>query len=261
MRDGAVHAAPLAADELGLRCPSCGASHPTIDDVHLVLRDTDAWLASEAPVVMARRDLPPALLQRVAAAAGGPLARDLALARTYGAGEPCALRDVISRLASELPRPVLDVGCGRGVLALEGAVGLDLNFSLLRHYPGLRVLGDAADPPFLAGAFGTVMLLNVLDSCRDPALVLAQAEALLAPGGTLLTSCAFAWNEGITPAAARFDADRLLRALDGHEGALPYRLNLSVQAVYDPVPWRLRLTDRTVHEHACQVVVARKADA
>lgn len=227
----------------------------------IVLRDADAWFASEAPVVLARRDLPAPIHDRLAAAAQGPLARDRALEQVYGANEPSPLREVLGRLAPGLASPVLDVGCGRGLLELPGATGLDLNFSLLRHYPGRRVLGDAADPPFLAGAFRAVLLLNVLDSCRDPALVLAQAEALLAPGGTLMTCCAYAWSDAITPPAARLRPDRLLAALDGHPGALPYRLNLAVDAVFDPVPWRLRVSERTVHEHACQVVVARKPDA
>ncbi|RMG16381.1 MAG: class I SAM-dependent methyltransferase [Planctomycetota bacterium] len=192
--------------------------------------------------------------------AGAPRARgwDRLLA-TYAApaGE---LVERVSDLVAGLRGEVLDLGCGRGLHGREDVTGLDASFAMARAFCGRGVVGDAADPPFLAHAFDAVLLLNVLDSCAAPRLVLGQADALLAPGGTLVLSCAFAFADGLTPPGERFGPDDLERALTGEGG--PFALDLRYRLVErrDRLSWRLRVSERVVHEHSCLLLVAVKEE-
>lgn len=61
------------------------------------------------------------------------------------------------------------------------------------------VCTDVLDPPFLAGAFGSVMALNLIDSVSDPVTAIGQAAALVAEGGMLTLTSPFAWREEVTP--------------------------------------------------------------
>jgi SAM-dependent methyltransferase len=139
-------------------------------------------------------------------------------------------------------------------------VALDCAFApLRRNASGLRVCADAGDPPFGPSSFDAVVLANVLDACADPGLVLAQADALLAPGGTLVVTCAFAFQPTVTPRARWFDADALDAAL--HDGAplggwsiAPYA---PVRAEHS-VAWPLQVSSRTTHVHRVDVRVCRK---
>ena len=204
------------AHDLGLACPRCARLHPTIDGIPIVLADLDEWLRSEGPSLLCRTDLPDPLTLRLMQASGGCLARDAQLAAAYAGRPPSGLDAFVADVLQDAPGPVLDVGCGMGVHTRRDVVGIDLNWTMLRQFPGRRVLGDAIAPPFHAGSFGTVLLLNVVDSCRDPEVLVQQAVALLRPGGRLVLTCAFAWAEHNTPRHRQLDEgqlDALLAAL------------------------------------------------
>lgn len=70
-----------------------------------------------------------------------------------------------------------------------------------RHRPGplALVCCDAGDPPLLAGALSSVILSNLVDSVADPFVVLGQAAALVADGGSLTVSSPMTWRASITP--------------------------------------------------------------
>jgi len=242
----------------GYACPACFATYPLVDGVAIVLRDTDAWLASEAGVVLARRDLPEAVLARLLAGAGEALRRGATLERSYLDPLESPLRTAVGALVEGLVGVILDVGCGAGLHGREDVVGLDTSFSLARAFVGTGIVGDAADPPFEAEAFDAVLLLNVLDSTHSPRLVLGQADALLRRGGRLIVSCPYAWNDAITAPAEQFDSVTLLGALRGERNRLELPLDYEVEEVRDPLEWRVRAGARTVHVHDCQLVVARK---
>ena len=217
-----------------LACGRCHGTYPVIDGVPVVLKDAGAWKAETAD--------------------------DAALVRIFShcGSDPLAGRveDLVSRLSGN----ILDLGCGGGGLYhRRDVIGVDWNLALARSYGPTAIVADAADPPFAPAGFDNVLLLNLLDSCANPRLVLAQADALLRPGGTLVVSCPYAWADRV-PAAERFSAAELLAALGGDGEALGIRSHYQVDSVEDPVMWRLRLSARLVQEYACQLVVARKVD-
>lgn len=238
----------------GLCCSGCGRVHPVVDGVPLVLRDLDAWLREEAVNLLAR-ELPAPVMARVAAGAGGPLARDRHLLEVYAQSQQGPLQDWARAAVAGLEGDALDMGCGAACYDPAGSgaaiIGMDVNISLLRRFRGRAVLGDVHDPPFLAESFDAVLLLNLLDSCREPFLALQQADALLRPGGRLLLSCAFAFQDGVTPPEHRFDERFLLQFL-------------SLRG-YTPGPdspreldWELRVGPRTRHLHRALALDARK---
>lgn len=226
-----------------------------VDSTPIVLRDVNAWLAQEAAVLLARRDLPAGLFERIAQGAGGALARDQQLLSVYTASQEGPLQRWSAERVLSMTGRALDMGCGAsfhgGAHPGLELVGMDLNWTMLARFPGARLLADAHDPPFLAESFDHVLLLNLLDSCREPYLVLQQADALLAPGGTLLISCAFAWQDSVTPRENRFDERFLLEFLSvrgyRHQGDSPLELD-----------WPLHLGARTRHIHRTLALCAQK---
>ncbi len=241
----------------GLSC-ACGATYPVIDGIPLLFRDLDAWLAGEGAEALRRQDLAGPLEARVLRGAGGPLARNASLATVYAASRHGPLQDWLRAAVDAAPGPVLELGCGLGATDRADVVGLDHNLALLRRHTGARICADAADPPFLPSTFSTVVVANVLDSCADPALVLAQADALLAPGGRLIVSCAYAFQDEITHRSRRFTADQLLTALQGGGPLGGYRFDHRVIEAIDRLPWPIRLSDRTTHVHEAQAIISLK---
>ena len=100
------------------------------------------------------------------------------------------------------------------------------------------VCANVGQPPLPAEAFDLVTAVNVLDSVDNPSLVLAQASALLRPGGHLLLAQPDAWiSSGVDPehwlADSPSEWDRVLA-----------QVGLSTVACMDDIAWVLRQTDR-----------------
>jgi uncharacterized protein YbaR (Trm112 family) len=257
-RDGALHVRTLARDGGILRC-ACGAAYPVVDDVPLVLRELDRWLAEEGVEALRRPDLPPEVEARLLAGARGAGARNTELVSVYERSRAGALQAWLTARVDALPGRVLEIGAGLGASARTDVIALDLNLGLVRRHPGPRLVADAADPPFLPHAFDAVVLPNLLDSCAHPALVLAQADALLRPGGTLIVTCAYAFRDDITPLAARFSPQALQDALDGRAPLGGYSLPHRIVESRDDLEWPLRVTERLLHVHRVQALISVKA--
>jgi SAM-dependent methyltransferase len=92
----------------------------------------------------------------------------------------------------ELPRPILDVGCGDGHFAkltfdhlLD--VGIDpwgppIKEAIKRGVYGLTIQGDAAQTPFPTATFGSAMSNSVLEHIPHVEAVLKETARVLKPG-------------------------------------------------------------------------------
>jgi SAM-dependent methyltransferase len=257
---GGLEVRRLSAGAPGTLGCACGAVYPIVDGIPIVRRDLAAWLATEGPETLRRRDLPPAVEEILVEGTGGAVARNDALAKVYGQPISGGLRHWMEARAREFEGTVLELGSGLGLTGRTDVVALDHNFGLLRLHRGwARVCADAGDPPFLAGSFDVVILANVLDACANPGLVLAQADALLAPGGRLVVTCAFAFHESITPRAHWFDAAGLDAALRGEAPLGTYAVagHTIVEHAAD-LAWPLALSPRLSHVHSVDVWTTRK---
>lgn len=93
---------------------------------------------------------------------------------------------------------VLDLGCAFGygtakIASLYSTDGLDASPSYIerarRAVPAARfVVGQAEHLPYEDGAFGAVVLLDVLEHVSDEAAVVAEIARVLKPGGVLVLS-------------------------------------------------------------------------
>lgn len=245
---GTLRIEELVPRDDGLGCV-CGAWYPIVDGIPVVVRNLEEWLTSEGAELIRRPDVPRRLIQAI----GGPLARNQQLLDAYNRPLPSPLRSWLAEHVAALPRPVVELGAGLGH---ADTLAVDLNVALLRAR-GSGVVADAADPPLRAECARGVVIANLLDACRQPALVLAQADALLAPGGTMIITCPYAFADGITPPAQRFTADQLRGALQGASW-FGYRLSTRLVEEHDGIAWRLRAGPRAETVFQVHVLVGQK---
>ncbi|MEX2459117.1 MAG: class I SAM-dependent methyltransferase [Actinomycetota bacterium] len=95
--------------------------------------------------------------------------------------------------------PVLEIGCGVGgnLEAITsrglGAVGIDLSEPALAEagaaHPTVGfAAADGSRLPFRDGAFGVIVVTEVLEHVRDPVAVAAEAGRVVGPGGLLFAT-------------------------------------------------------------------------
>ncbi len=256
--DGNLHLRTLSPVGGLLGC-GCGATFPVVDGVPLLFRDLDAWLRAEGTEALRRSDLPPDTAARITLGLGGSSARNAALIDVYDRSREGDLQRWLAARMSRLEGRILELGAGLGATDRTDVVALDNNLALVRRHAGTRICGDAADPPFLPATFDAVVLPNLLDSCNDPGLVLAQADALLRPGGTLVVTCAYAFHDEITPPSRHFGPADLVAALDGRAPLLGYPIAHRVVEDLDRVAWPLALSARLTHVHAAHALISVKS--
>lgn len=237
--------------------------------IPVVLQDLEGWAASEGPSALRAPDTHPDLVRLLAVDAA--TRRNDRLLAAYRSPIPGEFEAWLAEELAAADRPVLELGAGLGH---PGTVRLDLNLELLRAQghppplvethegvalaPGAAIVADATDPPFCGSTFATVVLANLLDSCGDPALVLAHADALVQPGGQVLIGCAYAFDASITPVSAQFTEAELLAALRGEARFGEYELELRLDREPLELTWRLRAGPRTEHAHRVHTLVARR---
>ena len=116
---------------------------------------------------------------------------------------------------------MLDVGCGtqpyRSLFKVERYVGLELDTSAA-HARGIAdAFYDGQRFPFADAHFDTVLCNQVLEHVFNPDEFVAELRRVLAPGGRLLLTAPFVWDEHEQPFDyARYSTFGLRALLERH---------------------------------------------
>jgi SAM-dependent methyltransferase len=113
-------------------------------------------------------------------------------------GRRLLIGQVLRRNLKDNESPVLDLGCGTGLMLENlvregyGVLGLDIRpeglYAAHEAVPSMVLLqGEAACLPFKENSFAGVLLLDVLEH-TDDALVMAEVQRVLRPGGLVVIS-------------------------------------------------------------------------
>jgi SAM-dependent methyltransferase len=150
----------------------------------------------------------------------------------------------------DISGPVLEIGCGLGLLAdhVPNYVGLEYSLGGLLT-PGFehaaRVCGDARDLPFVDRGFQFIVTINVLEHVDRVDLAFAEIDRVLMPGGYLFLKPAWhctRYNTELIPARPYRDLSLRQKAV---KASLPL-LRSRAWKFASKVPWRMwrRITSR-----------------
>jgi SAM-dependent methyltransferase len=132
-----------------------------------------------------------------------------------------ALRSAIAAAAPRLSGRLLDVGCGtkpyRELFAVQEYVGLDIDSETTRRLAIADLLYDGSTFPVPDAAFDAVLCNQVLEHVFTPDAFVAEIVRVLKPGGQLLLTVPFVWDEHEQPVDyARYSSFGLAHLLQRH---------------------------------------------
>lgn len=117
-----------------------------------------------------------------------------------------ARRGLLESLKEFLPQlhgAVLDVGCGsqpyRALVPAKRYVGLEIDTPQARASFAAEVYYDGRTLPFGEGSFDAVLCSQVFEHVFTPAEFLGEINRVLRPGGLLLLTVPFVWDEHEQP--------------------------------------------------------------
>jgi SAM-dependent methyltransferase len=109
----------------------------------------------------------------------------------------------IKELCPNISGRVLDVGCGsqpyRDLIVCDEYVGLEIESPQNSEYKSADVFYDGTRIPFPAERFDSVLLNQVLEHVFEPDTFLREICRVLKPGGALLLTVPFVWDEHEQP--------------------------------------------------------------
>jgi SAM-dependent methyltransferase len=113
------------------------------------------------------------------------------------------LRDALARVLPELRGEVLDVGCGtkpyRELVSATRYVGLDRDSPLRRETGAADVFYDGRKFPLPDEAFDGALCTQVLEHVFTPEEFLGEIRRVLRPGGVVVLTVPFIWDEHEQP--------------------------------------------------------------
>ena len=113
------------------------------------------------------------------------------------------LRDAMCEFAPMLSGRLLDVGCGskpyQSLFAVDAYIGLDIDSETTRKRGAADFLYDGGKFPFEGAVFGSILCNQVLEHVFNPDEFLGEVNRVLKPGGKLLLTVPFVWDEHEQP--------------------------------------------------------------
>ena len=124
-------------------------------------------------------------------------------------------------LLRELTGEVLDVGCGRkpyqALVKAKKYVGLDFDSPVTRELATADAFYDGGEFPFGAGQFDGVLCTQVLEHVFTPNEFLAEIARVMKPGGVMVLTVPFVWDEHEQPHDfGRYSSFGLKAVLESH---------------------------------------------
>ena len=129
------------------------------------------------------------------------------------------LRKSMSIFSSELKGRLLDVGCGskpyQELFAVDDYIGLDIDNEASRNRKIADYFYDGKTFPFNEDEYDSVLCNQVLEHVFNPDEFLSEIKRVLKPGGRLLLTVPFVWDEHEQPHDyARYSSFGLKALLD-----------------------------------------------
>lgn len=113
------------------------------------------------------------------------------------------LRDAIIAMAPQLSGRLLDVGCGtkpyRSLITVDAYIGLDIDCDTSRERGMADYFYDGVSFPFSDETFDCILCNQVLEHVFTPNEFLGEIARVLMPGGKLLLTVPFVWDEHEQP--------------------------------------------------------------
>jgi len=127
----------------------------------------------------------------------------------------------IAAAGADLDGPLLDVGCGtkpyRELFAADTYIGLDIDSEAARARGIADAFYDGGRFPFDDERFRSVLCNQVLEHVFNPAEFVGELHRVLPPGGKLLLTVPFVWDEHEQPYDyARYSSFGLKALLERH---------------------------------------------
>ena len=145
------------------------------------------------------------------------------------------LRDAMTEFSTRLSGQLLDVGCGskpyRELFTVETYIGLDIDSKNSRDRGIADVLYDGNNFPFSESSFDSVLCNQDLEHVFNPNEFLGQISRILKPGGKLLLTVPFVWDEHEQPHDyARYSSFGLRNLLEKNDFTIIEHIKLGADA-------------------------------